>query len=144
MLNWLKKIKKEHDDLDIYNYEDYYSYENIEDLLKILYDKETPEGVYVYEKDDKEVLLKIFDKEGRIRIGLLGELTSLMHNYYVATSDGLVIKDDSAVISSSSVEQFMVLADAHGYEEFILIDSTYDRHINVVNWYGKKSEFTEK
>lgn len=141
MLNFIKKLKAEHDSIDIYQFNDFYTYENIDDLRKIVYDEDTPQGVYVYEQDENEVLIKKVDFEGRILIGLSYELTTLQDSLYVATDDGLTIKDDSRVVSKSSVEQFLVMADMHGFEEFILVETTCDKHINFVNWYGKKSDF---
>lgn len=142
MLNFLKKLKSEHDAVNLYEFEDYYTFDDIEDLHSIVTNAEIPSGVYVHSVNSHELFMKVFDEQGRILIGLSNELTS-GGEYFVATEDGLAVKDNSKQVSTSEVENFLVMSDLYGFEEFVLVDVSCDRHVNLINWYGLKRLFPE-
>lgn len=143
-IRFLINCHNEHNKINYYEFNDYYTFETIEDLHTIVTNNELPEGVYVFDNHPNEILLKKFDTEGRILIGLSQELTS-SDTLYVATQDGLVVKDDSRFVSKSIIEEFLVMHDTYGlsYNNFTLVDVTCDKYVNLINWYGQANLFAD-
>lgn len=141
-IRFLIDCHNEHNSINYYDFADYYTFETIEDLNEIVTSDELPEGVYVFDNHPDELLLKKYDSEGRILIGLSHELTS-SDTLFIATNDGLTIKDNSRLVSKSLIEEFLVMHDTYGltYNNFILVEVTCDEHINLINWYGQANEF---
>jgi hypothetical protein len=130
----------EHNNLNLYEFDDYYTFDTLTDLHEISINPDIPSGVYVSTKNPRDIILKEFDEEGRILLGFSNELTSVA-NIYKAIEGGLMLKDDSKLSSVSESEEFLVMGDIYGYDPFILVKTTCDDNVNLINWYGNSKEF---
>ena len=143
MLKLLKKLKREHDLVNFYDFEDYYLFDDLTDLHLIATSNDIPDGVFIHSRFPKEIFIKKYDENGRILIGFSSELSS-ERTMYRATNDGLAYKDEDTLVSISESEKFLVMADDYGYDYFVLVETTCDEHINLVDWYGNHKDFPEK
>ncbi|MCK9428419.1 MAG: hypothetical protein M0R17_00230 [Candidatus Omnitrophica bacterium] len=138
--NFIKDMINEHNNLNLYEFDDYYTFDTLTDLHEISINPDIPSGVYVSTKNPRDIILKEFDEEGRILLGFSNELTSVA-NIYKAIEGGLMLKDDSKLSSVSESEEFLVMGDIYGYDPFILVKTTCDDNVNLINWYGNSKEF---
>jgi len=138
--NFIKDMINEHNNLNLYEFDDYYTFDSLTDLHEISINPDIPSGVYVSTKNPRDIILKEFDEEGRILLGFSNELTSVA-NIYKAIEGGLMLKDDSKLSSVSESEEFLVMGDIYGYDPFILVKTTCDDNVNLINWYGNSKEF---
>lgn len=138
--NFIKDMINEHNNLNLYEFDDYSTFDTLTDLHEISINPDIPSGVYVSTKNPRDIILKEFDEEGRILLGFSNELTSVA-NIYKAIEGGLMLKDDSKLSSVSESEEFLVMGDIYGYDPFILVKTTCDDNVNLINWYGNSKEF---
>lgn len=142
LLDFLRKLKAEHDSIDIYKFVDYFIFDTHDDLLKIATDPDLEDGVYVFSKNEKDVILRETDSDGRILLGFSLELSSSKTLY--KDIRGTMVLDEHGFVSTSPCEEFLVMADAYGFERSILVKTTFDVFLNAINWYGIESQFSGK